>query len=333
MTTTNTRIQWIDTAKGIGIILVVYGHVLVGLHSSSDFNLPDVFFHNSFGFIWSFHMHLFFFLAGIFAVKSLSKRSRFDFVMHKVKMIAYPYLVWSLVQGLLQMVMGKFVNSNISFMDILKIPYKPLPQQHFWFLYVLFIFFVIMAFFYTNKYSLLILFFASIVLFFSFFSSDIRVVQKIKTFFIFFMFGSICSKIPLERLLMKITKKINWYIMLFLIIFHIALFFLVYTSDFRNVFTMFLFSLLGILMVIIYSCFLDMRCKSSLLNFMGKYSLQIYILHSMFLAASRIFLSHFLGIQNVFLHILFGLLCGLCFPLLIGFIVHKNNYNYIFCYR
>lgn len=30
-----SRIDWVDVAKGIGIVLVVYGHVLVGLTASS----------------------------------------------------------------------------------------------------------------------------------------------------------------------------------------------------------------------------------------------------------------------------------------------------------
>ena len=31
-TSPQRRIEWMDTARGIAIILVVYGHVLVGLH-------------------------------------------------------------------------------------------------------------------------------------------------------------------------------------------------------------------------------------------------------------------------------------------------------------
>ena len=46
------RIAWIDAAKGIGILLVVLGHT---------FNIP-VWLHN---WIYSFHMPLFFLLAGL----------------------------------------------------------------------------------------------------------------------------------------------------------------------------------------------------------------------------------------------------------------------------
>ncbi|GAU09123.1 acyltransferase family protein [Desulfoplanes formicivorans] len=328
MTTTNTRKQWVDTAKGIGIILVVYGHVLVGLHSS-QIKISPVFFRNSFDFIWSFHMHLFFFLAGMFAIQSLEKRNRRVFVMHKVRMIAYPYFLWSLVQGLLQVIMGAYVNSSLSFADILKIPYRPLPNQHFWFLYVLFVFFVIMAFFYTNRFSLVLLSVTAIVLFFLPFSSDIRVLQKIKVFFVFFMIGALSSKIDLERFLIVIKKKINFFKILSLALVHMMLFFIVY-NYYRDNISFFFFSLFGIFNVIMCSCFLDKILKSNMINFIGKYSLQIYILHSMSLASSRIFLYRFLGIENIFLHIILGFICGLCLPLWIGYIVHQKNYNYIF---
>lgn len=61
----NKRLDWIDKAKGIGIILVVYGHVARGI-----FNAGIPMNEKSFGIIdsviYSFHMPLFFFLSGFF---------------------------------------------------------------------------------------------------------------------------------------------------------------------------------------------------------------------------------------------------------------------------
>ncbi|MCK6584746.1 MAG: acyltransferase family protein, partial [Anaerolineales bacterium] len=52
---TTTRIDYIDIAKGIGIILVVMGH--------NDFALISPFTHKL---IYSFHMPMFFFMSGMF---------------------------------------------------------------------------------------------------------------------------------------------------------------------------------------------------------------------------------------------------------------------------
>ncbi|MCX6078702.1 MAG: acyltransferase family protein [Chloroflexi bacterium] len=68
------RIDYIDIAKGIGILLVVMGH--------NDFSLISPFF---FKLIYSFHMPLFFFMSGIFFKPDLSflslLRRRFDSVL------------------------------------------------------------------------------------------------------------------------------------------------------------------------------------------------------------------------------------------------------------
>ena len=59
------RNVWVDYAKAIGIILVVYGHVARGVFNAGlpmdegEFVLVD-------SIIYSFHMPLFFFLSGLF---------------------------------------------------------------------------------------------------------------------------------------------------------------------------------------------------------------------------------------------------------------------------
>lgn len=74
--TLNTqRIDWIDQVKGFGIILVVYGH-----------NFPSIE-----DYIYSFHMPLFFLLAGIFH----PKKSNFQVIKKRVQQILIPYFLWS----------------------------------------------------------------------------------------------------------------------------------------------------------------------------------------------------------------------------------------------
>lgn len=59
----NTRNLWVDYAKAIGIVLVVYGHVVRGLLNAGI--LQDAEFHGLVdSVIYSFHMPLFFFLSG-----------------------------------------------------------------------------------------------------------------------------------------------------------------------------------------------------------------------------------------------------------------------------
>jgi len=75
----NTRLNLLDIAKGIGIFLVVFGHVT---HNPTYRE-----------FIWNFHMPLFFFISGILY------NSEVDFIVHlkkRIKTIVIPYVIFYL---------------------------------------------------------------------------------------------------------------------------------------------------------------------------------------------------------------------------------------------
>jgi len=76
------RVAWIDNAKGIGIFLVVLGHVL------PEQNLIATI-------IWTFHMPLFFFLSGLTARPWTA--SSFGSFSRSLKSLAVPYLFFSVL--------------------------------------------------------------------------------------------------------------------------------------------------------------------------------------------------------------------------------------------
>ncbi|MGV6772632.1 acyltransferase family protein [Klebsiella pneumoniae] len=67
--------------------------------------------------IYSFHMPLFFFLSGLFFIKSIEKKGKLLLFIDKFKTIAYPYLVWSLLQGTIEVLLSRFTNSKTSFTE------------------------------------------------------------------------------------------------------------------------------------------------------------------------------------------------------------------------
>jgi fucose 4-O-acetylase-like acetyltransferase len=68
------RLPWPDYGRGMGIFLVVVGHVLRGLVAASILPKSNpVRFIDAW--IYSFHMPLFFFLSGVFAGRSARFRS------------------------------------------------------------------------------------------------------------------------------------------------------------------------------------------------------------------------------------------------------------------
>lgn len=135
MTGSAKRIGWIDIARGIGIILVVYAHAARGLVLSAvlpaggwSVDVDTV--------IYAFHMPLFFVLAGLNIERSVA-RGRTAFIVNKLETIVWPYFLWSLVQGGLKLAGARYTNNPITPADLIAIPVVPIEQ--FWFLYVLFL--------------------------------------------------------------------------------------------------------------------------------------------------------------------------------------------------
>ena len=127
------RLAWVDTARGIGIILVVYGHALRGHVVSGAYDpawradvQDDV--------IYSFHMPLFFFLAGLFAQRSLTKGTA-AFLRDKATTLFYPYFLWSVISIALGMLAAGAVNNTVQTDAVRDLWQTPVYQ--YWFLYAL----------------------------------------------------------------------------------------------------------------------------------------------------------------------------------------------------
>ncbi len=125
----NRKLFWIDSAKGIGVILVVLGHFLY------QSNLPML---NRA--IYSFHMPLFFILSGYLQKRAIPH----GYVLNKVKRLLVPFTCFSVV-GIPIFGYGIIANGG-NLIDVLvdalyirgRITNNPL-----WFLIVLFEVFVI----------------------------------------------------------------------------------------------------------------------------------------------------------------------------------------------
>jgi fucose 4-O-acetylase-like acetyltransferase len=130
------RINWLDSARGIGIILVVIGHALGGLIDSPLGEGLDG-FRRLFFSIYTFHMPLFFLLSGVLVMKRLEK-GQAAFLKALVPSIIWPYFLWSILQFTLIYAAGTLVNrpAESYWLVILSLPWNTVSQ--FWFLYVLF---------------------------------------------------------------------------------------------------------------------------------------------------------------------------------------------------
>lgn len=123
-------------ARGIGIVLVVYGHCLRGLADAGVVDRSPVVMLSDY-MIYTFHMPLFFAISGfLFRAEGVSAGRMW---IARLKAIAYPYLLWSVVQGSIQLLLARSgaVNTPLDPARLLQIGWNPISP--FWFLYALFL--------------------------------------------------------------------------------------------------------------------------------------------------------------------------------------------------
>lgn len=129
----NARRDWIDRARGFGILLVVIGHALRGLCTAKLLSRSGVTLLVDRA-IYSFHMPLFFCVAGLFLIPN-DGRSPGKVAAHHVVRLGYPYLIWASLQMLLQIALSGYTNTPAHLSDLWLLTCAP-PMQ-FWFLYAL----------------------------------------------------------------------------------------------------------------------------------------------------------------------------------------------------
>ncbi|MFZ6688202.1 acyltransferase family protein [Undibacterium sp. SXout11W] len=309
------RDRWVDYAKGIGILLVVYGHVSRGTYNAgiamdaSLFKLMD-------SIIYSFHMPLFFFLSGIFFIPSLDKYGRQRLILDKVDSVLYPYVLWSLLQGFTEVFLSRFTTAKTSVQDVLSLLWQPRAQ--FWFLYVLFIVFLLMALIYRERRDIAayLLPLILVVAWASRFYVQLPFpVDFVATYLIYFYLGSqVCVWKDFMSRHASITCTISGLLFGCLAwLFHAKLG-LIY-SDQSILALPLAFS--GITLVCSLG-FVLAKAEVSILKFLvllGTSSMPIFLMHILAGSGVRIILNKFLHIDNASIHLILGTAIGILVPL------------------
>ena len=309
------REEWVDYAKAFGIILVTYGHVARGVMNAGIKGDESVYYFIN-NVIYSFHMPLFFFLSGLFFISSLQRRGAYSLFKNKLATIFYPYIVWSILQGSIELLLSNYTNGNVTVTQIASFLWAPRAQ--FWFLYALFLVSLVGILVYTKlsaKYYWLILVFATIAYINRYELVLIPLTGFVLHNFVFFAFGIVFYQ---KR---ELIAKNNYFILpvsflVFIILqwyFHIQLN-LLYTTE--KYWLALLVAICSILFVSSLSISL-LRFKLRWLAFLGEASLGIYVMHIIAGSGIRIILQKMLGINDILTHLVIGTTMGVLIPLLI----------------
>jgi fucose 4-O-acetylase-like acetyltransferase len=321
------RVEWVDTAKGIGIFLVVLGHDLGGLinsgvlppHGAADFAVRWMYY---------FHMPLFFLLAGLF-IRGSSKKTFAPFLSGKAAVILYPYVIWSLVSGVLQHYLSGTVNNPVPWQRLPLIIYDPIDQ--YWFLYVIFVMYL--AYWLASRAGLTARGFAVMAALLYLGNAALPglagagVVSAIAAFLIYFAAGALLADAR------PLRQAVAWPGMVLLATAAAGYAIVAVRTLFGDAWDSFLHppvAAIGIGATIALAMALSRWRAARPLRLCGIYSLEIYVAHTLFSSGLRILLQGRLAITSPAVHIVAGTLIGLVAPLLLARACARLRFPYVF---
>lgn len=137
------RIEWIDFARGIGIVLVVVGHTWRGLRTAGILQDEGLYTQVDAA-IYLFHMPLFFCLSGLtFAAADRRRGGSLGVYASLAWRCLYPLTLWTYLFVLMRIAAGQLVNTPMSWSDLPLFPVPPL--EFLWFLWAIFLIQLVMT--------------------------------------------------------------------------------------------------------------------------------------------------------------------------------------------
>lgn len=293
------RERWIDVCKGYLIIMVVIGHVVSAFQSANMFvdNLICSFLHD---FVYTFHMAAFFFVSGYLYTNCGSNNLPLEKKLLK-RIIAYgiPYTIFTALYYIFKIVFSSYVNSKVNSVDLLAAFIKPF--GYLWFIYALMLIEIIQDIvqeicgkrkageklkYYLTAVAILL----SIVQYYC--SKHLNshftdyVVSDIMRMWIYFLLGVYFGKMILKAIKDLNTKTIITVTAVFFVLNFACFNKMIYKSWI----TTFLMALCGIIICIYIS---TRFTECGLIEYIGKMSLPIYLLHDYILTVCRIVVNAF----------------------------------------
>lgn len=329
------RLGWINLARGIIIIMVVYRHCLEGIRNTGfDMNayktLDDL---NNL--MFTFRMPLFFALSGILMNITLKKWGLKEFISKRIQLILYPYVIWAIIQITLQLLFSRYVNDAPGFESYIYILYDPRKIQQFWYLLALFNIGVIYALLKVRlkvpQWLHLIIALAFLLIFqynhhnqvYLFFINDIL------AHYIYFAFGDILPSFVMND---GNRKKLSSPVTLLAILPFFLVFNYFCLKDLDRLYSLLIIptSIAGITLIIVLSFIMEKYKAFDWLKILGENSLYIYLMHIIIMAANRTILVKVFHVDSVPVILYTNLFVALLLPVVIHHISVRSGFWWLF---
>ena len=323
-TAARTREKWVDDVKVIACILVVLGHFFQSMTKANILPESDLYewFNTT---IYYFHVPLFFICSGYLYQKYSQVNSVGSWcknVMKKALALGVPYVTFTTATWVLKKVFSSSVNDQIGGLgDTLFLH----PTAPYWYLYaLLFIFFITPTFSNAKAAAVgLIVALVAKVLILMGGGYSVYAVSAVLSNEIWFVLGmSICVFNVQIR-----GKKLQGTVFgLLFFLLSVA----VYMADIQNLVLSFELGLVACAAVILLIAGYE-RKSGKVMGFLAKYTMPIFLLHTLFAAPLRSVLLK-IGITNAEVHVVLGLGITFAGPIIAAWIMKKTKWLEFFLY-
>ena len=305
--TAKKRLAVLDIAKGIAILIVIFGHCLNSFSTNPALTVSTA-MHNTTESITQFIMPIFFFMSGIFAISSAKKDLKATLPARFMR-LAVPYFTWGFLFAVFKEIGGNAANNPAGIKDFLWSPI--MPWSLFWFLYVMLfiniIFLVAMKIFGIRIGQPLLLVLSAIAFIYAPYAPYIWVFPLIFNFMVFFCIGSYFPQI-----IKNWSEKMTSAQFVFSAILCAAAFYIfiafgivedkIYTHYYQIIVasaaTYFIFALSWVIEHTSEKLF-------ELLDFFGLKTMEIYVSHSFVLGVLRVILQKIFAFEYLWARVFF----------------------------
>lgn len=323
-TAVRTRENWVDDVKVIACILVVLGHFFQSMTKANI--LPENELYKWFNTtIYYFHVPLFFICSGYLYQKYSKVNNMKSWTRNMTKKalaLGVPYVTFSIVTWILKILFSSSVNDQIGGLcDTLLFH----PTAPYWYLYALFFIFLVTPTFSTVKMAIvgLMIALAAKVLILTGKGYSIYAVSAVLSNEIWFVLGmGIC----VFKIQLKDRRVQGIIIGLLFVILSIT----VHMMEIHSNVIYFAMGLLACVAVILMAGNFDEKFNKGV-NFLAKYTMPIFLMHTLFAAPMRTVLLK-IGIENAVIHVVLGLCTSFIGPIIAAWIMKKIKWLEFFLY-
>ncbi len=335
----SARLGWVDYARGLAILLVIFRHTMIGLKRSNVVISDNIFYIQEF--LLNVRMPVFFILSGVFLGATIKKSTIVKVVKNKVSNLLYPYLLWSVILITFQIVLSSYTNSQRSWTDYKYILYQPRELDHLWYLLALFnttiLFLLVQSMVGINN---IVHFLLAIVLYyFHPLVYEYSLLSDIMYNYVFLVFGVMMYNRIRELESLKL-KSLFIVLGLTIPLFVLGQLFWLnnITSNYQPTKSFYILPFLVIIFIASVVYYLVSRILYAMqvakfLAWIGKYSLYIYIVHVFVIALVRVLFIKFFDIDNQYLLIGASMILGIVIPVWFHLLLKKLNIKYLFSFN